>query len=551
MPLSQPTDPIFGPSWDRLQQGAAQLDPHYQQYLDFIKGRRPPPPGTPLTVSIPPWHSVIHLGARPRPGPDDWKEYGLAIKQGRPPNLPPEMLDAIKDRIIGLEAQKTSPTPSFLAGWTQILTALDNVQDFLSTVATIGRLILWAAPKIAPRIVPGVGWVVLAADIVNLMSAIAMIAMPAYAALCAGPTAAIAAGLPAVFFKGLLKQEAWTMANLNPFSRYGKFRKRPKVIGRLPSVSNLVEVAQTTDQLFGVGLSLGSLYGMVVEGLSAAELSARGQPVRINPQPFLHGFGAGIAPAIQRKNTAEVEVINQAARVMAQAPAIAGQADVFPEWIHHEHLGAILGAVGVLATALEGVDHDELFGRELIGEVRPPGVLTPHLEAEIAVTGVDPSTIEHWWFGAGARSVPIDEYAGTVARMVPAALRALWPSQQRRIEGQWIGACVNEVTEQLFHLFTGDPYSVAWELTPQWRLIVSMTEAGLLAHPGDALVAVQRFLDAGTAALTDTGRGRLEEPELLALARAAGITLFRLLPPESPLPAEWLPYFEYLRGSSR
>jgi len=288
----KPFTVFFGDEWERFKSGLGGLDPRAGSDADILAGRGGLRPGERATITIPGWSQVIKVGPRTQIPAGAMAEFYRAQREKRPPNLPEDVALEIAFRQAVKEANRTSAQPAWARSWGQIMTAIDNVQDFLSTLATLGRLFLWAAPRVGARLLPGIGWVILAADILNLMNFLGMVAMPLYSLLCNGPREAITAGMPAAILKNALCREVWTMSRLNPFSRQARALRKLRALGRLPGIGNLIEVAQTADNLFGYGLSIGARYGMVMEALFAAAQETPWGNVEINTNVLLGG-GAG------------------------------------------------------------------------------------------------------------------------------------------------------------------------------------------------------------------------------------------------------------------
>jgi hypothetical protein len=64
-------------------------------------------------------------------------------------------------------ATRRSPVPKMLQWLPQVIQVLDDTEDLISTAAPWVSL---AARRLAPRLVPGLGWVVLAADVANVLT---------------------------------------------------------------------------------------------------------------------------------------------------------------------------------------------------------------------------------------------------------------------------------------------------------------------------------------------------------------------------------------------
>lgn len=143
-----------------------------------------------------------------------------------------------KDRYL---AMLSSPTPAIVQNAGSIMTAIDDAQDATITLATLGQLARKIAPKTAGKILKGpVGVLTLASDGLNLVQSTAMYCMaPMYG-----------------------KKGSEQMAKASPRNLKAKLKKRMNLKARLPNKSDWIQGLQTSDQIFGFGISLGPLVGL-------------------------------------------------------------------------------------------------------------------------------------------------------------------------------------------------------------------------------------------------------------------------------------------------
>lgn len=171
-------------------------------------------------VYIPQWDEIIHI---------------------RPVNtLPYNEQRMIK--IMRYNRIVQSNVPMWARRVTEIMTWMDDVEDFLITIGAAIRLI---GPKF-PRYIKGtLGLIYLAADILNMFQ-IWRYFMP-------GGTSG--------------KRAFESIEDMNPFGRRGKLGRARRISRKIPALSEWIEIAQTTDQMFGVGLCLGPIVGFTQEFL--------------------------------------------------------------------------------------------------------------------------------------------------------------------------------------------------------------------------------------------------------------------------------------------
>lgn len=169
-----------------------------------------------------------------------------------------------KERYLAMLA---SPTPAIFQNAGSILTAVDDAQDAISTLAAIGELGKKIAPKILGRILKGpVGLLWTAGDALNLVQNTAMYCMaPMYG-----------------------KRESESLARGSPAMKKVKKKTRFKTKGRLPTKGDWIQGLQTTEQVFGFGISLGPLVGLAQDIMFASVRAAPGEFARVKfPIPDL------------------------------------------------------------------------------------------------------------------------------------------------------------------------------------------------------------------------------------------------------------------------
>jgi hypothetical protein len=498
---------------------------------------------------------VIHLAPATATTPADWTAYYKALKTGSLKQMDPAIVMAIQKAIAQRQAAATSTQPGWSLAIGQIMTAIDNTQDFVATLATVGRLILWAAPRIGLRAVPVVGWLVLAADILNLFNFFGMIATPIYAALCSGPADALAAGVPAVVLKSALCKEVWTQARLNPFSRRARAARQLRSLGRLPGVSNVIEALQVTDNLFGIGISLGAAYATVMELLFAVVSPPPAGGTRINTQLLTGSFTGDYLDKAAKVPRAQRVKLLEAAKVAQYAPLIAGEHDVFSDELHLLNMAAQLGAVGEVFAFFDGGPHEAMMERLLPGMWPAPTGRPRHAEHLLRGLTDDDAGIGRWWVQGNPRELAGNALFPALAAPVTRAVTAFLEPRRNRADMTFYGAAVNQVTEHWWYLIGGGEDALAWQLTPDYVILTTMAVEGLLVRQGEHEGRLLRFWEDLRARVDAKGGRMLERPAILDAERRAGIALMRLLPTGASFPPEWGDFFEhpeqYVDGAAR
>jgi hypothetical protein len=598
MPQMTSIPAFFGDEWERFLKGFRGLDPR-------IINEGGPLPGAPRTITVPGWDSIIKTGPRPVTTSEDWGKYFKAERTGQPSGLDPAITAEINRKRALRDANQSSAQPAWAKSYGQVMTAIDNVQDFASTVATLGRLALWGAPPLIDKLLPGaspavaatagraagnaaaiaaeaelrtlglfsrefidaaagaaaraatkqallgagarlalravpiVGWVVLASDLLNLMNLFGMVAMPLYALLCNGPREALLAGIPAAILKSALCKEVWTQARLNPLSRTARASRALRSMGKLPGVGNLIEVAQTADNLFGYGLGLGSLYGMAMEGIFSLASDSPRSTTTLNFQVAYVSLGGHYVQKAQAMSPGEVYVHRQAAGVMITNTALAGKQDLVDEETHLLHATVMLAAVSTMAEFFRGGPHQELM-RELLPRLwGAPEHLHPNVVGSLDGLAPSEAGAGHWWIPGTPSMAPGDVLIETLGRDVTRAVGEFIKPRRNLATGAYYGAVVNQVTDYLWTCFADDDRFLKWELEPDYKLLTGMMVDGRLIPMNTPEPAAWRFWQSARALLEERGGELLYPRDLDQLAAAAGIPLLHLLSPDAAWPPEW------------
>ena len=134
-----------------------------------------------------------------------------------------------KDRMLAMLA---GPTPELFAKLGAILTAVDDAQDAISTLAVVLRVARKMAPKAVQRLIAGpLGLLLTVNDILNLITSLGSV----------------------ITFAGFAKKTKDHVTASNPFSKKARIKRWKKTWTPKITFADVIQAAQTTDQVFGVG----------------------------------------------------------------------------------------------------------------------------------------------------------------------------------------------------------------------------------------------------------------------------------------------------------
>ena len=200
------------------------------------------------TVNIPGFGDVIHITPKARISAEERAAHIYALKRGLPSPLTYEQQQTLKYKKFRFLKALASATPAWLKTYGSVATTLDNVEDALVTIVVLGRIAVRIAPRLMGKLVSGLGWVLLGSDILNAVN------LASYLTLT----------------KRGCKGHPESLAEKNPFHAKAAANRATKLKRAIPTFGEILEVLQTTDQLFGVGVCLGGLMGLVWDTASTA-----------------------------------------------------------------------------------------------------------------------------------------------------------------------------------------------------------------------------------------------------------------------------------------
>jgi hypothetical protein len=201
------------------------------------------------SVNIPGFEDIIHIGTLAKISDAEMAAHRAAQKLKVPSPLSSAQLRTLAVKKARFLKALASPTPSWVNNIASVAQALDNVEDGLVTLSVFGRLITKYGPRGFGRFYGPTGWVMLGADILNFFNLISWVTFAASG------------------HKRMLED----LAERNPFHKKAKAKRAAKLRRTWPTFGEALEIAQTCDQLFGYGLCLGGILGMLTDVMTRAE----------------------------------------------------------------------------------------------------------------------------------------------------------------------------------------------------------------------------------------------------------------------------------------
>ena len=200
------------------------------------------------TVNVPGFNDVVHWKIPPKITPEQMAAHRFAQKRKLPSPLNADQLQLLAVKKQRFLKALASPTPAWVKNVGAVMTSLDNLQDGMITAAVLGRLTAKIIPSLRNKILPGIGWVLLGSDILNLFNAFTWTSFAANGA----------------------KRSIEGTADRNPFHAKAKAKRATALSRKFLTFGEFIQIAQTTDQAIGFGLCLGGIIGMVTDLASRA-----------------------------------------------------------------------------------------------------------------------------------------------------------------------------------------------------------------------------------------------------------------------------------------
>jgi hypothetical protein len=546
MPLSATMSGFFTDEWRRFMDGIRRLDPDRYRLYQAAMNRHVRAGGDVRTITVPGWEDFIKTGERRQTTREQRDAWWREQRGGPRADLDEATRRSLQQQMELIRRMRNSAAPEWAQGLGQILTAIDNIQDFLSTLATLGRLTLWGAGhlglmagKWGIRGIPGLGWVVTAADLLNYLGMMGLIATPLFGLLCAGPKGALAAGIPTMLMRCSLRQEAWRLAHGGPFGRKARLDRLKNVKGRLPGLGNLFEVGQTTEQLWGYGVSFGWMIGMMQEGSGALHHWGAGGSVQIEFRDSTRQWRRPWDAFWRSQSAGEQALLKQSARILATAPAIHRTQETFTDDEHLTAVAGTLAAIGHTQTMLKQIDVEAMIEDAMEERFRVPIHLDEQTADMLNQEGVELPAVNRWALpGAPVELTGAQGIQAWGPLVAQAFLEYLEPRRNTR-HAQLYGAMAVEGTEAAWLLATQDRDALRWQLSEDAQLAISLADSGLFLNPNDGEGRLWALWQAARAQIVDGPRRTLYPADWRALALRYGVTLIPNLGPEAPWPPEW------------
>ena len=483
--------PLPSPRPTRLE----TFDPNTGERVDPETGE--PIDRSPCTeefIRVPVFEDIIHLTPRPK---IPWLQVP-DVRTGKlrwtlSRNLTAlEAEEFIRRREIA-EQIRQSPQPEFARTVAEVLTTIDDIQDALLTVIVFARLAIRRLPGPLRTVLAG-GLAV--ADTMQLMG---------FGALDLVRVRAI---------KGRLMKEGSAL----PFTKKWKAQALRRLARRMPTYGELVQVLQTTDQLFGIGVSLGPILGFIMDILFGLGKGARigyrdpcldivrgtaikllekwGKiplgtvPPRRPPTGFLAPYKSVLDPSIQDLSYREI-LDSILVRTNPRLPT-----SPFTQAEFTQQLAAYNVFLDMVEETTRGENIDELTAQALDGIVKPAPEIGPSATILGELGLEDPTTSGRLPFPGEPTQLTAADAANQTMKTANQMLLNHYNLDPGSIPAFYMGYLAEEIGVKALRILDPKHQEPKWIPRDAWRTMDALYNRGFLPPPGASISQIQGALSA-------------------------------------------------------
>jgi hypothetical protein len=385
---------------------------------------------------------------------EDFAAHKYAQARGLPSPLSEDQLATLTRKKARYLRMLQAPEVPINRGATAILTAMDNANDALFTFAVLGQIATKIAPKVFGRAAPIFGWAQGAADVLNLFNVAAMLSKKAYST------------------KRLLEKNL----DRNPFHKKFWTERTARFGKRWPGFGELLQVPQVTQSMFGVGLCLGGIMGMMNDALT------------IGTEQVLQ-FAVNVAvtaryPSAYR--TIWADAIDSANLVWYAKDYVDAQT------LANVTLAASFSLETLIPTWIQ-VDTPEFLEIMHTAGSRRKKVKNPITKYVMDQSGIDPEATPTWPI-FDSDTVPLDELALTYGPIITENFQAYLSENEYTPEGKITGEAASDLHGSIIAALSDDHVAQVSQ-TAIAGAVKDMSIASLLIPPGTSQATIEKLGD--------------------------------------------------------
>lgn len=431
-------------------------------------------------IVIPAWNDIIHLTPRPSYTERELSYMDAVYRQvvlwNRSVEYTADFLELTKaetelilEKAIERKEDRKrqqdiaqdmlkSPTPALAKNFGVIMTALDDVQDFTTTVGVLSR-ILGRVFKPAELLAIGAFTI---GEYLNRLNIVNRLTGGEIARICR-------------LVRELGKASVRTRVKADVAKRMKRL---------FPSKGELIEILQTTDALFGVGISLGPLVGLAQDLFFGA---FKGAPIRFREWKISDRERQGIlkvlAPTYDPEAFFGPEFERDSGYAESAANVVMGA-----EYVDAEtYLKALVASIqsGLSARGRE-VKKAVIDSWEIISgqKAAPKKKTTTETRLLLSGLGIDPYAIGEWPVEGLGASATLQEIMEAYSAQAQKVLQFWREKLGVSDKGLFLDACVKEISLHAAAMFCDDDGVITETLDPHTLIYIHALENNLNPPPG-------------------------------------------------------------------
>jgi hypothetical protein len=416
-------------------------------------------PENPYIISAPGWEDLVRFRPKlivendPIVSKQDVAIYYSYKKKGQLSKaqqyLGVDKFFEMQTKDMRIEMLKASPTPEYVKSIAKVMTYIDDTEDLLSTALVLGRALLkkspWLLARVGTKFIPGLGWALLAVDILEISTMLWKLLIPGMGG----------------------KKKGFDILSPSRWKKKGRLKAASKFMKGKFGVPAAIEALQASETLFGVGLQLGPIVGYATDSAFGLGQKAFGASVVEKP-----------APTGQLKSDIDRVMRGMSSSTMLMHIDVPGFQDV--------HMMALFAYALGLQVAHNFINDQKIIDRSNIAmawnmphEI-PWDLYTRDMLLEY---GIDPDVVDPWPLPGSPAEISVENYAGYLAnsgeRIIQDYMKR-WPSGE---EALFVSSTLREI---LYGNFNCDrppeqwiEEDVEWQLSSEESLMLETIETGV------------------------------------------------------------------------
>jgi len=399
-------------------------------------------------IHIPGWDDIFHVI------PERW--------------LPEE--EQIRRRRERAQRIRESPTPESVRALSSILTWIDNVQDALVTASVLTRLAAVFYKPLVPVAV-GLGE---AAEAINIFG--------------------LAGSVGVSTLGGKFRTQRMVRNMLG--GQVARALKTRTFRAALPSVGEWIQILQTTDNLFGVGLSLGPIAGLFEElifGLPQGAEFAFGSGPRFRPGDEALLEDRYIELAREGKLNRHFGTLFRGAQSAARVLAVPDELS----WSDRMDALVLLSIALELGRGIFPVAKWEPLILPVLDQPRPPSrQIPPHIAIALRSLGIRPEEHERFPLPGSPDRLSPREEAWALLQAGIHALQDWLPKAPTGLGRVFSEALGSDLGFRAVRALEGTSAGFEVHNAPRWRAVIDSLELGLIPPRTATKASVEAYLAA-------------------------------------------------------